>query len=158
MQNLLQQELHLMIRPAFTVVGMRKRTQSASPEIPQLWQQFMRRSGDIEHKVHPDVVYGVMDNFNQETGRFDYIAACEVERAADVPSGMVCRVVPEQLYAIFTCTLPTIGFVYEQIDREWLPAAGYQRTYGPEFELYDEHFDLGNTHSATYLYIPVAKR
>ena len=61
-------------------------------------------------------------------------------------------------YAVFTCTLPTIGATYEHIYGTWLPASGYRHADGPEFELYrDEEFDPEDPDSVMHIYIPIEK-
>ncbi|MFQ5595889.1 MAG: WYL domain-containing protein, partial [Anaerolineae bacterium] len=150
-------ESKIVSRPAFTVAGMKYRGKPLSDEIPELWGAFMQRMGELKHVVNPTTAYGVCDNFDESTGEFDYIAAYEVDSGADVPEGMVSVDLPAQTYAVFTCTLPTIGDTFQSIYQEWLPQSGYQRAPGPEFELYDEHFDPNNPVSELYVYIPVDK-
>jgi predicted transcriptional regulator YdeE len=62
--------------------------------------------------------------------------------------------VPAQQYAIFACTLPTLGETHSRI-RTWLSQSSYQGTDGPEFELYGEEFDLNDESSEMHVYIPV---
>ena len=142
-------------RPAFTVVGMKYRGRNEQREIPQLWDRFMPRSGEIQHRVDPHVAYGVMGNYDMATGEFDYLAGFEVEGAAEIPAGMAHWDVPAQTYAVFPCTLPTLMDVIHQINQAWLPASGRQRAEGPEFEFYDERFDPSDPSSAMYIYVPL---
>jgi len=148
-------EPKMISRPAFTVVGMKYRGKNEHGEIPKLWGEFMPREGGIKQKVNPHICYGVMGNYDEGSGEFDYVAGFEVESAADVPEGMVRWNMPEQSYAVFTCTLPTIREAFEHIYHTWLPESGYQRADGPEFELYDERFDPQDPSSEMYVYIPV---
>ncbi len=144
-------------RPAFTVVGMKYRGKNENKEIPQLWQKFKPRMDEVKHKVNPHVCYGVMDNFDMKSGEFDYVAGFEVKSTADVPEDMVCWEVPEQTYAVFPCTLPNIVEAFRHVCKEWLPQSGYQRTDGPEFELYDENFQPDEGKLDMYIYIPIKK-
>jgi AraC family transcriptional regulator len=146
---------NIVKKPAFTVVGMKYRGKNEHNEIPQLWAKFGPHMHEIQHLVHPDLAYGVMGNYDEKTGEFDYIAACQVDQATNVAEGMCTEYVPAQTYAVFSCTLATIGQTYEMIRQEWLPTSGYHQTTGPDFELYDEQFDPGNVNSVMYLYIPV---
>ena len=142
-------------RSAFTVVGMKYRGKNEHEEIAQMWNRFMPRSGEIQHRVDPHVAYGVMGNLDMDSGEFDYLAGYEVEHAADVPEGMSHWAVPAQTYAVFPCTLPTLLEVMHQIYQTWLPASGRQRADGPDFEFYNEWFDPSDPSSAMYIYVPV---
>jgi predicted transcriptional regulator YdeE len=144
-------------RQAFTVVGMRYHGKPDQNEIPRLWSEFGPREGEVEPKTDPPTCYGIMDNHDEASGEFDYVAAFEVERAVDIPDGMVRWEVPEQTYAVFTCTLPTIAEAYEYAHSEWLPVSGYRHAAGPYFELYNEEFDPENPESELYIYIPINK-
>lgn len=148
-------EPKIVSKPALTVVGMKYRGKPLSDEIPQLWGAFAARIGEIKHIRNPEIAYGVSDNMDESTGEFDYVAACEVESAADIPEGMVSVDFPAQTYAVFTCTLPTIGETFEYIYRTWLPTSGFRRPRSPEFELYDEDFNPNDPSSELYVYVPV---
>jgi AraC family transcriptional regulator len=143
--------------PAFTVVGMKYRGKNEQNEIPQLWSQFGPRMGEIKHKVDRDIAYGVMGNYDENTGEFDYVAAIEVERADGIPTGMASWVVPEQTYAVFVCTLPTIRETFQHVYETWLPQSGYQRGSDVEFEFYDADFDPQDPSSEMQIYIPIKK-
>lgn len=142
-------------RPAFTVVGVKYRGKNENNEIPQMWSEFGPRMNEIKHKRNPHVAYGVMGNFDGDTGEFDYVAGFEVTSAAELPEGMVSWEVPEQNYAVFTCTLPTLHDTFHYIYETWLPQSGCQRAEGPEFELYDKSFDPQDKSSEMYVYIPI---
>jgi AraC family transcriptional regulator len=111
--------------------------------------------GEIRHIVNPHVAYGLSHNYDETTGEFDYLAAFQVERAADIPSGMVSWEVPAQMYALFPCTLKNVREVFHQAYHTWLPKSGYQLGAGPDFEYYDEDFDPNVEGSGLTIYIPV---
>jgi AraC family transcriptional regulator len=142
--------------PAFMVVGMKYRGKNENNEIPQLWNEFGPRMNEIKHITGPG--YGIMDNYDEETGEFDYVAGFEVDSEADVPEGMVCIHIPEQTYAIFPATLPTLRQIFHYIYGKWLPKSSHRRTDGPEFELYDKTFNPEDETSEMYIYIPVAEK
>ena len=150
-------EPKIVSRPAFTVVGMKYRGKNEQNEIPQLWSQFGPRMGEIKHKVDRDIAYGVMGNLDESSGEFDYVAAIEVENADDLPNGMVSWGVPEQTYAVFTCTLPTIRETFQHVYETWLPQSAYQRGMDVEFELYDADFDPEDPSSEMTIYIPIKR-
>jgi AraC family transcriptional regulator len=99
-----------------------------------------------------------MGNYDGNTGEFDYTAACEVDRAAKVPDGMISWHLPSQTYAVFTCTLPTLRATYNTIYQTWLPTSSYRHGAGPEFELYDAQFDPSDANSKMSIYIPVKRQ
>jgi AraC family transcriptional regulator len=143
-------------KPAFMVVGMKYRGRNENNEIPRLWSEFGPRMNEIKHIAGPG--YGVMDNYGEETGEFDYVAGFEVDSRADIPEGMVSIHIPGQTYAVFTSTLPTLRQTFQYVYEKWLPRSGHQRTDGPEFELYDKTFDPEDKDSEMYIYIPVVKK
>jgi AraC family transcriptional regulator len=150
-------EPKIVSRPAFTVVGLRYRGKNEHNEIPRMWSEFGPRMAAVKHVVNPDISYGVMGNYDESTGEFDYVAGIEVDSADDIPPGMVSWDVPEQTYAVFTCTLPTIREGYDRAYNTWLPQSEYQHGGGPEFELYDEKFDPGDPSSEMYIYVHIRK-
>ena len=68
---------------------------------------------------------------------------------------MVCWEIPESKYAVFTCTLPTIGKAFDYAYKTWLPQSGYERTCGSEFEFYDKDYNPEDENSEMYIYIPI---
>lgn len=148
----------IVAKPAFTVVGMVIRARPMTPEIPGLWQQFAPRMGELQHLAEPGVSYGLMDNVDHEAGRFDYMAACAVEKAVDLPAGMARWDVPANTYAVLETTLPAIGQAFDFIYESWLPASGYRRAAGPDFERYGEAFNPDDPTSRLSIYIPVEER
>jgi AraC family transcriptional regulator len=142
-------------RPAFTVVGMVHSGKNENDEIPQMWAAMGPRFAEVRHVVDPEDCYGVVDNMDEGNGTFDYVAGIEVERARDLPEGMVSWDVPGGTYAVFTCTLPGLGEAYTHAYSTWLPQSGYERAPGPEFELYDAEFDPKDANSKMEIYIPI---
>jgi AraC family transcriptional regulator len=151
-------EAKIVERPAFTAVGLRYRGTEVPAEAPKLWGKLMGRVGEIKDMSDSDVAYGLQDNFDEETGAFDYVAAYEVSGGAAVPQGMIRWEIPANSYAVFSCTLPTVGPTFQKIYAEWLPGSGYQRAAGPEFELYDADFRADDPESPMYIYIPVREK
>jgi AraC family transcriptional regulator len=148
-------ELKIVSRPTFTIVGVKYHGKNEKNEIPQLWQSFGPRMGEIKHEVDPQVAYGVCANVDQETREFDYIAGFQVETVADIPEGMISMEIPEATYAAFTTTLPALGETFRNAYHKWLPEAGHQPTGGPELELYGEEFDAQEPTSTFEVYIPI---
>jgi AraC family transcriptional regulator len=147
-------ELKIESRAAFRVVGMKYRGKNEQNEIPRLWGEFAARVAEVQNRVEEHATYGVVGNY-EDSGEFDYVAGINVSAAAEIPEGMVSWDIPAQTYAVFSCTLPTIGSTLEHIHGTWFPASGYRQADGPAIELYDEDFDPENPDSLMYLYIPV---
>jgi AraC family transcriptional regulator len=140
--------------PAFTVVGMKYRGKNEHDEIPQLWGQFVPRIPEIQDRNPDPATYGVMSNFDEATGEFDYVAALHVNSASVLPEGMVSVDIPAARYVVFTCTLPALSSTYRQI-HQWLPQSRYEHAGTPEYEYYGEHFDPENPDSPMSVYIPI---
>jgi AraC family transcriptional regulator len=140
---------------AFTVFGLRYRGKNENQEIPQIWRLLMPRFGEMSDMVRSQQAYGVMGNMDDDSGEFDYLAGYEFAGTGDIPEGMDTWDVPEQRYAVFSCTLPTLMEAFDHIYGTWLPSSDYQRGYGPEFELYDEKFNPQDEDSIMFLYIPI---
>jgi AraC family transcriptional regulator len=148
-------EPKIVSRPAFRVVGLKYRGKNENNEIPRLWQAIGPRVREIKNIADDHVAYGISANMDESTGEFDYVAAFEVSTSEDIPEGMVCFEVPGGKYAVFSTTLPKIGETFHSAYHSWLPESGYQAAGGPEFELYDERFDVQDSSSEFDLYIPV---
>ena len=58
-------------------------------------------------------------------------------------------------YAVFTCTLSTLGDTYRQAYHVRLPEAGYEATGGADYEVYGEEFDPQDPEARFDVYIPV---
>jgi DNA-binding transcriptional MerR regulator/predicted transcriptional regulator YdeE len=140
-------EPRIVTKPAFIVVGLPfTGFITSSPyeggnennEIGKVWDEFNRRGAEIKHVCGP--AYGLcfgMPNAQEPW----YIAGAEVSQVADLPTGMMSMVVPAQKYAVFPCTLGTLGATYRYITEEWQPRTGFEHALAPDFELYDEEFD-----------------
>ena len=148
-------EATIVNKSAFAAVGTLYHGKNDNQEIPQLWGEFGPRVGEVKGVINPDVCYGICDNFDESSGAFDYVAVLEVSDDATAPEGMVRWDIPAQTYAVFECTLPTIGETFDHIHKTWFPQSGYQRAPGPEFELYDKDFDPNNPSSKMQIFIPV---
>lgn len=148
--------VEIVTKPAFTVLGMVERGKNGPKFIHPLWERYMKRFDDIKNKRKSNVGYGVMDNYDNATEEFDYLAGIEVEPGTEAPEGFTTWDIPNQTYAVIACTIPTIGEVYQLFYQEWLPKEGYQRTDGPEFEFYPENFENIET-DTIFLYLPIKK-
>ena len=148
-------EPRIVKRTAFTVVGRKYHGKNENREIPQMWDEFGPRMTEIKHVANPHVAYGVCDSLDSSSHEFDYIAGLEVSSTVEIPEGMVSWKIPEGKYAVFTCTLPTLGEAYQHAYHTWLPQSGHKRACGPEFEVYGDSFDPRDPGSEMDIYIPI---
>jgi predicted transcriptional regulator YdeE len=148
-------EPKIVTKAAFTVVGMLYQGKNEKGEIPLLWREFNPRMREIQRLVPDCAAYGVCGELDEEDGTFKYVAGLEVDSADDIPEGMVSWDVPGGQYAVFPCTIETIGQAYEYAFKTWLPQSGYEHVHGPDFEYYGEEFDPRVDGSQLYIYIPV---
>ena len=149
-------EIKIVTKPAFTVAGMTYFGKNENSEIPQMWDQFLPRSGEIEEKLEPQKCYGVCGAMDAD-GRFRYLAGYQVKPGSDLPDNMELWDVPEQTYAVFPSTLQTIHEIYQYAFQTWLPQSEYEHVPSPDFEFYDDDFDP-NKGTGLYIYIPVKKK
>jgi AraC family transcriptional regulator len=150
-------EPRIISRPAFTVAGLVHRGTVDGEKIAALWGQFGPRMGELQPVIEPDVSYGVMANYDEATGEFDYVAASQVPSAEGLPQGFVPVGFPASDWAVFTTTMPEMGQMYPYIYGTWLPKSGYQHGPAPEFELYGPGFEPSDPASEFEIYIPVVK-
>jgi AraC family transcriptional regulator len=148
-------EPKIINRTAFTVVGMHVHGKNEQNEIPRLWQVLGPRVEEIKNMVPASPAYGISANMDTATGEFDYVAGFEVSSVEGIPEGMVSWTIPGGKYAVFTCTLPTLGDTFRHAYQTWMPQAGYRPAGSPEFEVYDEHFDPQVPESEFEVYIPI---
>ena len=147
-------EPKIVNRPAFTVIGLTVRAKGGSSEFPGLWEKLIPRVGEIQGR-QGDVAYGVIDNFDEAAGEMDYTAGYGVDPSETPPEGMIKVNIPEQTYAVFDCTLPTLMDALDQAYGAWLPNAAYRKAQGPELEFYGEDFNPSDPDSPMSIYVPI---
>ena len=69
--------------------------------------------------------YGVWFE-TEEEGLMDHIAGMAVEETEGLPESFVAREVPAATYAVFECSVGTIGKTWDEIYRQWLPSSEYE--------------------------------
>ncbi len=142
-------------RRAFTVAGVLYRGKNENQEITKLWnEQFFKDINSLKNTADHGIYYGVCDNYNCETGEFEYIAGREVSCVSEIPEKMSLKNIPEQSYAVFKTTLPEMLSCYNNIYEEFRKQNEFKIVSGPSFEYYPEHFCDGQK---VYIYIPVEK-
>lgn len=147
-------EPEIVSKPTFTIVGMKYRGKPEGDEIPSLWREFKPRIREIKNLTPSDESYGVMDNYDEKTGQFDYVSAVEVSKVVDVPEGMMSWDIPANKYATLEFKFSEIQQAFQNIYR-WIPESGNERAPGPEFEYYPPEFDPDDPDSRMQIYIPI---
>jgi predicted transcriptional regulator YdeE len=147
-----EMEPKIVTKPSFTVVGMMYHGKNENNEISQLWGQFNPRMGEIKNVT--DGAFGLCAP-PDDSGAFDYMAGFAVSNTDEVPQGMQIWEVPKQKYAVFPCTLKTIGDTYKHAFETWIPGSGVEYTQGTDFEYYDENFKPDVDDSILYIHIPI---
>ncbi len=150
-------EPKFVIKPTFTLIGMRYFGKNEHGEIPALWDQLNPRFHEFKNQAD-NCAYGVCTATGQD-GEIEYVAGIAVTNAAHVPAGMVVRQIPEAQYAVFETKLKNLHQTYTYAYQTWLPQSGYAWGQSPDFELYDETFDPAHPQESTlYVYIPIKQK
>ncbi len=147
MQPTTQQQAEL------TIVGMATTATPMTPAIAALWGSFALRIHEVPFASEPGVRYGLMSDFNQGTGQFEYLAGVAVSEVGDLPQGMTSRTVPAGSYAVFDATLSTLASTFEHIFRVDGSRRGLR---SPTFERYGAHFDPEDPTSRVTVHLPEA--
>jgi AraC family transcriptional regulator len=136
-------------------IGERCTQENSGAGIPNQWQRFHQKVGDIPDRVG-NVAYGLCCN-GDDSGNFDYIAGVEVSDFSDLQREFSRARVPEQKYAVFTHTdhISTVRRTINTIWNHWLPASDIKAADAPNFERYDEKFDPATGNGGLEIWIPV---
>lgn len=123
--------------------------------IPNQWQQFHRKVGEIPDRVG-GLAFGVCCN-GDDSGNFDYIAGVEVSDFSDLPREFARVRIPAQRYVVFRHSehISTIRRTIGAIWNQWLPQSGLKMADAPTFERYDEKFDATTGNGGLEIWVPV---
>ena len=143
-------------REAFTVMGVTVHSEPDAVDFGALWQEeFTPHHEAIRGISADDAYYGVWFP-PQADGIPDYVAGMAVPDEAPLPVGLIKRRVPASRYAVFECSVETIGATYQRIYETWLPSSSYERTPdGVDLEVYPPE-DAVDVSPAVY--IPVREK
>ena len=139
-------------KDTFTVVGIARQFTMSNNTIPQLWDDFIKRDGDIPNSINTMSLGVCYYEPNYESGKdipFTYMAGRMVSRVEDIPAGMTAHTLPACDYAVFehVGSLESLRKTYDYIFRVWLPASEYNMAGCDDFELYDARFKYGQPDS-----------
>lgn len=130
--------------------------EKSDPGFADIWMgAFMPRYGDIEAACEDKGFYGVW--FRGAGGRPSrYLAGAAVIDRSAVPADLTIREVPGATYAVFECTVGTIGETYGSIFGNWLAEGGYEANPElPHFEYYPP--ETSSQHSPVFIHVPVVE-
>lgn len=148
-------------KPKFHVLGMVLEGipfKQGSKHIPQLWQKFVARIGEIrQFAVEPNGEFGVMQDFDQERKTFRYLASLPVGSDASVPEGMEKWTVPAQTYIAIKCRLNTLMQAIEFWENWISNSEEYECSGGVEFEWYPPGYHEAPDRNWMYYCFPIRK-
>jgi AraC family transcriptional regulator len=154
-------------KDAFQIVGVERYTENGIPSIQDAWDEFTKRSEEIQHISQPRICYGFEDYSRDfvivpdRIPKYYYIAAWQVDRIADVPAGMVGKEVPASDCAVFEYRGPMEGIAkyFRYIYDEWLSSSAYQPDpkIQADFERYPEPL-VDPQHWLVEIWLPVVKK
>ena len=133
----------------FSVVGIAVRTSNAKEMtadgvIGKQWGRFMQEGviGKIPNKADQSIVAVYTDYASDKDGEYTYLLGARVTSDSEVPAGMVAKKVPGGRFAVFTSEK---GVAQKVVSETWMrinslpkSAAGGDRSYRADFEIYDE--------------------
>jgi predicted transcriptional regulator YdeE len=142
-------------REAFLVMGTvtRRKPETDRPEtFSSIWNDFETHHQTIKRHSVDAKYYGVSFAAGPD-GSFDYMAGMAVRPDAETSDGLEVRPVPSATYAVFACSIQSIGQTYRHIFGEWRAGSGCEPdTTKPAFEEYP----LGiQTNAPVLIHIPI---
>lgn len=147
-------EPRIILKPAFTVVGLSRPLTRLNGNLEALWQELGDRYGEIP-QADPDAGYGVQTW--SSTGR-QYLAGLALSGSVrTIPKEMTVLRIDAHAYAVFTHTglLRDLQAMVGRIYGKWLPGSSYTSAGDFYFEYYDDRFSPGSPDSVVFIWIPV---
>lgn len=147
----------MMEKNYIMIVGIEVRTSNQAEmngagRIGAHWQRFFQENvaGQIVNAVSDDVFAIYTDYESDVNGEYSFVLGKQVGSFADVPAGLVSKVLPASRYSVFTTPKgPMPNVVIEAWQHIWSLSAtqlGGERAYRADFEVYDHRSaDPGNT-------------
>lgn len=156
-------EPEIKVIPEVKVIGIRRSIVLEDNLVINLWNDFNKRSSEINNMAEPFRFYGICENDrpSDKFGKnveYSEIAGAQVTSFDYIPEGMTAKVIGAGKYAVFTHkgTIDKLSETYEYIWGTWIPQAKMDLDDRDDFEIYDERFKGGdNGESQIDIYIPV---
>ncbi|MEN9998947.1 MAG: hypothetical protein RI922_1937 [Bacteroidota bacterium] len=143
------------------LIGQRMTMSFANYSIALLWQGFMPRKHEIQHKSSEDLFSLVKyqpTHFTdfKPSNEFERWACMEVSSFDHIPEGMESFVLPSGLCAVFSYKgLNTDNTFFNYIFETWLPSSVYELDDRPHFERLGEKYKNNDPNSEEEIWIPV---
>jgi predicted transcriptional regulator YdeE len=142
----------------FTVMGTSTRIKMGSEneeKFRSIWSDFESRHEQI--RTHStDRCYFGMSFATDVEGIIEYVAGMAAREIQAIPEGLVARRVAGADYAVFACTVQSIGETYHHIFGEWLPKSGHRLDgSAPTFEKYPPPEEA---QSPVLIHIPIYRK
>jgi AraC family transcriptional regulator len=156
MKGKLQMEPKFEDKKAFRVVGVVTHGTPDKMNFGEIWEkQYMPFDDRVKPSSTDQAHYGVWFGPAPD-GLLDYLAGMAVEQMDEIPEGLALREIPAAQYAVFECSMQTMGQVYEEAYQRWLPSSKMERDMqAPDIELYPPH--TGDEQPPARIYVPVKK-
>jgi AraC family transcriptional regulator len=163
-------EYKIIEKDSFKIVGRELRVRNDNGDnfrlIPKFWDDCMKDGIFDQFEAMPNMInkqskpsMGMCMDFDG-INTFSYLICVEVSNFDCIPEGMTSKTIPASKYAVFTAkaeskekTSDAIQETWKDIYAKWFPVSGYERTDGPDFELYDER--CGWEKPEVDIYIPI---
>ncbi len=161
LQNRIIMEPEIITRPEMKVVGTTHKYQEDDLNIEMLWFDFQHKVNQVRNRIGNDA-FGIYEEYF-ETGDsigFSYICSVEVSDFDSVPEGMISRIIPQQMYAVFRHNGPLslLPETLKYIWGSWLPKSNYEYDEKPDFELYSPGVQPEDPDHILFLHIPVSRK
>jgi AraC family transcriptional regulator len=161
LQNRLIMEPEIVTRSEMNVIGTAHQYQEEDMDLEMWWSAFQHSVYQITNRIGTDA-FGIYEEYHESESSvgFSYICAVEVSDFDNVPEGMISRVIPEQMYAVFRHrgSLSFLPETLKYIWGSWLPKSNYEYVEKPDFELYAPGTQPEDPDHILFLYIPVTRK
>ncbi|MEO8663887.1 MAG: GyrI-like domain-containing protein [Ignavibacteria bacterium] len=137
------------------VIGIEARTSndSASDEIPKLWQKFFTEKikENILNKISSDILSLYTEYESDYTKPYTIVLCCKVKDFSEVPDGMVSKIIPASKFAVFNAK----GKMPDELVKTWenIWSSDLDRTYTGDFDLYTEKYFSDQPEADVYVAI-----
>lgn len=161
LQNRLVMEPEIVKRSEIKVIGTARQYQEDDLDMETLWSAFRENVGQITNRVGSDA-FGIYEEYQEsEDGvGFSYVCSVEVSDFHNVPAGMITRLIPAHLYAVFRHDGPVSSLpeTMKYIWGSWLPKSDYDYVERPDFELYSLNGQPNQADKSLFLHIPITPK
>lgn len=125
----------------FIGLELRTNNEECSLAIPAHKDRFFKENilSKIPNRINGDILALYTDYEGDYTKPYSWILGCEVSNLAQIPEGLVGKIIPESKYAVFT----TQGEFPKGLIAAWQNVwkSNLHRSYTSDFEVYRSDFD-----------------